>query len=134
MKASEAEKLSTVASNTFATENKKKAEKARLDRIRQEKEKRAKFQKDLSEGIARNIAYAVKDGKKDCSFSMWPSEDTPVRAKQHLEEHGYSDIIKREENKLRKDGYRVSHQINSSEHWTSHAYILIEWGKKNEKE
>jgi hypothetical protein len=140
MNAKEAAKLSEKNNQHIERGKAQRAEKERISRIQREKEKRSKFFQDLSEAAVSGIKYAIAQGSKHYDLTMWISADTAVQAKEILEKHGYIDLIKKLERKLRRDGYKVSHELETSRHttqhessvpdydyYTYHAYIRIAW-------
>jgi hypothetical protein len=114
--------------------------KARVAEIDREKKRRADFYTELLSYAQEAIKEAVKEGKKSTTISMWPSGRTRDQGRLQLEEHGYKDLIKKVERLLRRDGYKVTHEIEENENiinWeaygpdsyetTYHAYIRVSW-------
>lgn len=140
MKATEASRLANANKQRMQKNRAEKNAKARVASIEREKQKRADFYKELLSDARESIKEAVEEGKKFTDISMWPSGDTPVQGTAILEDHGYKDLIKKVERQLKKEGYKIKHELVESEHitnWESygpdsyryyyHAYIRISW-------
>ena len=140
MKASEARAKAAGIRVHRRLQNKARAAKAKVTSIKREQERRANFLKSFSDYADESIMEAVKEGKKFTDISMWPSGNTYVAGEAQLEEHGYKDLIKKIERRLKKDGYKVTHRVETNEHTTMHessvpdytyysyhAYVRISW-------
>src|SRR6266567_7496955 len=138
MKAIEAIKLSLQNKARMQKTAEKKAKKAQKAAIKNEKEERKEFFANLLKYANEVIISATEEGKTETTFAMWPGGDSPVAAESQIDNHGYSDLIKKVERKLRDDGYKVEHVLTSSEHYVSydtsdekyntyHAEIKVSW-------
>lgn len=120
-----------------------KQEKNRIARaagIRQEQARRERFYKEFSQACSDGIEYAIKEGLTHCDVTMWEAGSSPVQGEAILEEHGYKDLIKKVENKLKLDGFKVTHGVENLKHtnindltgndttsYYYHAYVRISW-------
>lgn len=127
MKAIDAAKQAVAVVKRTQGQRVKKAAENRIARIKNEREKRKRFYTELLDDATESIKYAANLGKRTCDISKWNAAKEVVRAQAELDKHGYNDLIKRVERKLRKDGYKVSREMTSNSCWTEHESFVPDY-------
>jgi hypothetical protein len=120
MKAAEARAKSKRKATAIAQERaalaiiRRKAKKAAVIKAR------LKFTQEFGNDIDSRIKDSVAAGGRKCVVCLGSEQHSFVEAQKQFDEHPYLSGIKRKMAQLRKDGYVVSQEVDTSEYTTMH--------------
>lgn len=120
MKASEATKIADKIREEREKERAIREVERRKKLAKAEKEAREKFSKEFSEDADKAIAEDAAKGKKSTLLYVGYSDQSSGAAADYFENHAYVDIINKVIARLKRDGFKVERNIQTSEYYTNY--------------